>query len=140
MKLLQMKIQTQYSNQPTHLDLLREMTKRGALDNTAEWQEEFARLEKGVQGEQDALAFLQKFGEPHWTVLQNVWLNYYGEFEVDIMVFTRSGIYTFEVKNYSGLLEYETHQCKLNGRIIGQNPFSQTQKATRQIVLPNDLK
>lgn len=110
---------------PTCLDWLIEIDKRVKLSKESE--KELYRLKAGAEGERFALEALEKFGEPHWTVLSNLWFEYNGYFECDIVVLTNAGIYTFEVKNYTGHFEFENMQCSINGDRIGFNPINQAQ-------------
>ena len=110
---------------PSQLDWLIEMDKRVELSEKS--MKELYRLKSGAEGEQFVLEVLEEFGQPNWTVLKNVWFEYNGYFECDIVVLTKAGIYTFEVKNYTGHFVFENMQCSINGERIGFNPINQTQ-------------
>lgn len=111
----------------SRLDVLREMNKRDGLDKKL--QDELMRLEAGAVGERTVLEFIEEFGAKHWKVLINVWFDAYGLFECDLILLTLCGLYTFEIKNYSGVYEYKNSQCIQNGRKIGHNAISQAQKS-----------
>jgi len=136
MKVLQTKHQIEKSKFPTKLDVLRELNKRNALNQ--ELQDELKRLEDGYAGEQAVLKMIEEFGEDHWVVMQNVWLDYYGKFECDLLLLTSAGIYPFEIKNYSGTFEFRNSQCLINGKRVGHNAIAQAQKVT--INLENIIK
>lgn len=108
------------------LDILRELDKREALDSNQ--QRELYQLELGKIGEERIMKWLQEYGEPHWTIRQNIWLSHYGTFECDFILFTTYKIYLFEIKNYSRKFELRNGQCYLGGKKIGHNPISQAQK------------
>lgn len=112
-------------NYPARLDWLIEMAKRTTLSK--EMANELYRLKAGFEGEQYVLESLKKFGEPHWTVRSNMWFDYNGYFECDLVVLTNAGLYTFEMKNYTGHFECKNMQCSINGESIGFNPINQAQ-------------
>ena len=124
---IKLKKQIDDAQLPTQLELYTELNKRDALsiDN----KEELVRLKSGLEGEQTILNYIKKYGEPHWKVFQNVWLDYYGKFEVDCMLVTRKQIYLFEVKNYTGHYVFRNSQCSCNGQKIGHNAINQAQKS-----------
>src|SRR5699024_7760710 len=122
-----------FDKYPTRLEVLRELLKREGLEQDKNLREDYLRLEKGAEGEQDLVNYLEKYGEAHWVILRNVWLDFYGEFEIDLLLTTRAGLYAFEVKNYTGKLELVHSRCLMNGHTIGQNPFSQAQKVPIQL-------
>ena len=133
--LKQIKTKKQWALEPrsTKLEVLREIDKRQGLTQHKKYKNELYLLEKGNRGEERFLHYLKTNGAPHWTVLRNVWLEYYGEFECDVLLVTHLGLHAFEVKNYSGKLELRNNQCVRNGKVIGHNPFSQTQKSTTNL-------
>ncbi|SHE32229.1 Nuclease-related domain-containing protein [Atopostipes suicloacalis DSM 15692] len=133
MEKIETAVQKAFDKYPTRLEVLRELLKREGLEQDKNLREDYLRLEKGAEGEQDLVNYLEKYGEAHWVILRNVWLDFYGEFEIDLLLITRGGLYSFEVKNYSGNLELIDSQCRMNGHSIGQNPFSQAQKVPVQL-------
>ena len=118
---------------PTRLEIFCELDKREGLVRDKKLREEYLRLKKGAEGELALVHYLKKYGEEHWVILRNVWLDFYGEFEIDLLLITRAGLYAFEVKNYTGKLELVHSRCLMNGHTIGQNPFSQAQKVPIQL-------
>lgn len=133
MKFIKTNAQMELSQAPTKLEVLREINKRKGLEQDKKLKDEYERLEKGFEGEQDLVKYLKKYGDRNWTILRNVWLDYFGEFEIDVLLITSSGLYTFEVKNYTGKLELINSRCLMNGHSIGHNPFSQAQKIPVQL-------
>ena len=126
----------EFDNEPTKLEVLREINKRNGLDQLQDnnkLKKEYNNLEKGFEGEERLVHFLNNYGNPDWVALQNVWFDYYTEFESDLVLFTNPQIYTFEVKNYSGEWELKNGECYRNGHKFGHNPFSQAQKATTDL-------
>jgi len=136
MKVLQTERQIEKSKFPTKIDVLRELNKRDALNQ--ELQDELKRLEDGYAGEQAVLKMIEEFGKDHWVVIKNVWLDYYGKFECDLLLLTNAAIYPFEIKNYSGTFEFRNSQCLINGKRVGHNAITQAQKVT--INLENIIK
>lgn len=124
---LTLKKQIKDAQLPTRLELYTELNKRNAL--LEDTKDEFTRLKSGLDGEQTILDYIKQYGEPHWKVLQNIWLDHYGKFEVDCMLVTRKQIYLFEVKNYTGHYVFQNSQCSCNGQKIGHNAINQAQKS-----------
>lgn len=116
---------------PTRLTVLKELNKRNGLDQRL--TDEYNRLESGHKGEQLVYDYFKEFGQSHWTVMRNVWLDYYGEFEIDLLLITGKHIYTFEIKHFSGVYEFKNNQCIRNGQKIGHNAISQAQKSVINI-------
>lgn len=90
-------------------------------------------LEAGVVGESQVLEFLKQYGKSHWTVIQNIWLNYNGKFECDLILITKHGIYIFEIKNYNGIFLYENNDCLLNNKLLSDNAITQTKRTFRKL-------
>lgn len=128
MKIIKTRKQVEVEKLATRLDVLRELNKREALDVALKG--ELYRLEQGHVGEQFVLDAIEEFGQPHWRVMQNVWLEYYGKFECDLLLMTRAGICAVEVKHYSENFVYSGNQCYLNGNTIGHNAVSQAIKSS----------
>lgn len=122
-----------YKDTPTRLDLLRELNKRNALIHNDDLQKELERLERGLEGERILIEYIEKNGEEHWTILKNVWFNYFGRFECDLLLLTTSGIYAFEVKNYSGTFELKNNVSTINGNAVGKSAISQAQNITTSL-------
>src|SRR5699024_12309838 len=99
----EMQTMSQYSliKYPTTLEIFCELDKREGLVRDKQLREEYLRLKKGAEGELALVHYLKKYGEEHWVILRNVWLDFYGEFEIDLLLITRAGLYAFEVNNYS---------------------------------------
>lgn len=112
---------------PTRREVLKELNKRGGLDQNL--TDEYNRLEAGYKGEQLVYNYIKEFGQSHWTVMPNVWLDYYGKFEIDLLLITDNHIYIFEIKHFSGVYEFKNNQCIRNGQKIGHNAISQAQKS-----------
>lgn len=127
MKKIQTKLQQKSEAYPTRLEWLRELNKRRTLGK--ELEDELFRLERGHAGEQKVLEIIEKYGDPNWLILQNLWLRYFGNFECDMLLLTNYGLQTIEIKNYSGNYEYRHSQFLLDGISLGHNPISQSQRA-----------
>ena len=127
-RVLRLKKQNEDGMLPTKRDFYTELSRRGVLSK--EQTDELDQLNSGIDGEQILQDYLEEFGEPHWIVFKNVWLNYYGKFEIDCILVTRSQIYLFEVKNYKGHYVFQNSQCRCNGQKIGQNAITQAQKSS----------
>lgn len=113
---------------PKHLDFLRAADQRELLKGKKELSL-YRNLAIGAQGEQIVLDALERFGLKDWVVLPNLWLEYFGIYESDIVVLTKHAPYVFEVKNYDGLFEYRESRCLVNGKRIKENCIQQAEKA-----------
>lgn len=118
---------------PSRLDVLREIEKRDGLKFQQPLKDELFRLEKGDEGEKVLLEYLREFGQLHWKVLTNLWLDYYGEFECDLLLLTRAGLIPFEVKNYLGTFELTNNQCSLRGEPMNIHPLAQAQRVATNL-------
>lgn len=105
MEVIQTEKQKALNHIPTKLEVLREINKQEGIKQNKKLKEEYKRLEKGFKGEQELVKYLEEFGADYWKILRNVWLDYFGEFEIDLLLITGAGLYIFEVKNYTGKLE-----------------------------------
>jgi hypothetical protein len=65
--------------------------------------------------------------------MKNVWLDYYGIFECDLLLLTNTKVHPLEIKNYSGKFEFQNNQCLVNGKKVGHNSITQAQKVTTNI-------
>lgn len=113
---------------PSQLDIAHILMKRKKNFDYEE-KRSFKRLVSGEAGENVVIEYLKKYGQDHWVVLQNSWLEHFGICECDVVLLTSVGIHLFEVKNYSNSFTYDTGLCYVNGRKIKQNVFSQVEKA-----------
>lgn len=118
-----------YRKEPTRLEVLREINKRKGLENQPKLKMEFNKLERGYEGEAILLDYLEKYGEDDWIVLRNVWLNFFGGFECDVLLVTRTGLYPFEVKNYANTFHLKDNIGKINDIELSKHPVSQAQNA-----------
>lgn len=120
------------NEKPKKCDLLEIWLRRSEYVNQ-EVLNEFARLKRGMEGEKVVLDYIKKYGRKHWKVIPNLWLDYYGTFESDLLLLTRSGIYPIEIKNYNGFFQYDHGISKLNDREINGNAIYQARKATKNL-------
>lgn len=118
-----------YHKEPTRLEVLQEINKRKGLENQPKLKMEFNKLERGYEGEVILLDYLEKYGEDDWIVLKNVWLNFFGGFECDVLLITRTGLYPFEVKNYANTFHLKDNIGKINDIELSKHPVSQAQNA-----------
>ena len=113
---------------PTQLEFLRAAHQRGLLRLNSELNL-YRNLEFGAQGEQFVMEMLEKYGQKHWVVLQNLWMDCQGIYESDIVLLTSHTPYAFEVKNYNGLFEYKNDRCVMNGSRMKENCIQQAEKS-----------
>ena len=117
---------------PNELEVLEVMNKRNFSQNHEDARK-LKRLRAGAAGEEVVADYLNKYGSSKWSLMQNFWLDYFGTLECDGLLLTGRDLYVLEVKNYSGLYEYENGISKLNHRELSVNPIYQTQKATMKV-------
>lgn len=113
---------------PTLLDYKRVLKRRDIL-KYEDYGPSLYNLETGESGEQELLTFLRDYGQKHWIVIRNLWMNHRGEFESDIVLITYHACYVFEVKNYIGHFEYENSLSRINGTNLPNNAISQAERA-----------
>ncbi len=113
---------------PTQLGFLRAANQRGLLKTTKE-QRLYNNLDRGAQGEQYVKNMLEIYGRKHWVIVENVWLDYYGVYESDLILLTSAAPYVFEVKNYDGTFEYRENRCFINENKLKENCIQQAEKA-----------
>lgn len=113
---------------PTLLDYKR-ILKRRDIIKYEDYGPSLYNLETGEAGEQELLTFLKDYGQKHWIVIRNLWMNHRGEFESDIVLITYHACYVFEVKNYVGHFEYENSLSRINGSNLPNNAISQAERA-----------
>ncbi|MEY8291801.1 nuclease-related domain-containing protein [Carnobacteriaceae bacterium 52-44] len=128
MNLQQMEFSRDSNKLSSLLDFTRISHRRQLID-PKEGEYTLYRLEMGELGEQRVLNFIKKYGNKHWIVIRNLWMDYYGSYESDIILMTKHAIYVFEVKNYEGNFEYEDGQCRINGNLYGSNCVFQAERA-----------
>jgi hypothetical protein len=119
---------TKNSPSPRQLDYLKAANRRNLLTTEKEKSLLFT-LEKGAAGEQVVLDYIKRYGESHWTVIQNLWMDYRGTYETDLGLLTNHAFHNLEIKNYDGLFEYKNHRCYINGRKNKENPIFQAEKS-----------
>lgn len=125
-EVLQSEMQKRMADQPSRLEVLREYEKRGALNR--KYKDELWNLEAGELGEKLVLKYLNDYGEAHWKVLRNVWLEYHTTFECDMVLLTGVGPFAIEIKHYTGDYELKNSQWSCNGVKRAHNPVGQTQR------------
>lgn len=128
MRIYQTKYQKELALYPTKLDFEMVAFQRGLLTTKKE-KLNYYRTLAGVEGEATVLDYLQKYGRKHWVVIQNLWQNYSGPFECDLILLTRHKGYTFEIKNYKRIFFYKDGITKINGRVRSIDPFYQARRA-----------
>lgn len=88
----------------------------------------YKRLVAGECGENIVMEYLEKYGNPNWTILRNIWLEHFGFSEGDIVVAATAGLHILEFKHYTGHFTYENSSCYVNGHKLKQNIICQTEK------------
>ncbi len=110
---------------PTKLDFER-VAYRRSLYPSKQAYFSLTNEEAGEQGEEIVFKYLEKYGFDDWIVIKNMWLDYDGQFEGDLILLTNHGPYLFEVKNYQTDYKYENGVSTWNGNRYSGNPINQT--------------
>src|SRR5690625_267595 len=118
---------------PTTLDIQRILKIRDP-NFTYKHQYDLDRREAGARGEQIVYEFLLEYGQEHWVVIRNYWMNYSGEQEYDLILITGHACYIFEVKNYKHLFILEDGVCKLNGQFMDKHIITQTIRCSKNLM------
>lgn len=127
MILHQTKLLRETAAEPTTLDIERILHQR-SYSRTAEENYKWRNLEAGEAGEQLVCNYLEGNGRKDWVGIRNMWLNYGGPFEGDLILLTNHQNYLFEVKNYNSTFTYEEGISKFNDRKNSGNPVHQTRR------------
>lgn len=122
----------QTTHVPSQLKFLETARKRGLLPKEKD-QRLLRNLAKGAEGERYVVEMLEKYGGTHWVVVPNLWLEHRGKFESDVMLLTRHGCFSLEIKNYDGNFEYKKSRCYLNGKKLSENCVQQAEKAAMNL-------
>lgn len=129
MILHQTKLLREAAEEPTSLDIERILHQRN-YSRTSEPNYKLRNLEAGEAGEQIVYNYLEDNGRKDWIGIRNMWLNYGGPFEGDLILLTNHKNYLFEVKNYNSTFTYEKGISKFNDRKNSGNPVHQTRRNT----------
>lgn len=117
-------LQRELSNIPTQTSFLGIINLRGS--HLFEKEKALHKsLTAGDEGQKKVVRYLETYGRPHWTVLQNVWLDDFGTFENDLILLTHHAVYVFEIKNYTGTFTYDEGKCYYNQFESSVNPIEQ---------------
>ena len=128
MKVFQTEFQQEMAQLPNRLEFNSVAFRRGLITNKDE-VDAFRRLVAGFEGEQTVLAYLKKYGNNHWMVIPNLWMNYFGSFECDLVLFTKNKCYPIEIKNYFGDFTFKEGISTLNQHHLTVNPIFQARRA-----------
>lgn len=115
----------------SNLDVLRELNKRGALDE--ELTSELKRLEAKNLGLKTVMNHLKKYAKEHWMYMTGVSLDHYNILNCDLLLMTSTHLYTLEINHYDGLFEFRNRNSLLNGETLEQHPIQMAQGVTSQI-------
>ena len=117
---------------PTQLDFLTVLKSR-CERIFSESERLYNRLQAGEMGEQEVVHFFQRHGREHWYFIRNYWADMNGTFESDLILITRYAIYIFEVKNYTGLFEYNEGLSTINGADITSDCVFQARRSSKNL-------
>jgi len=115
----------------TNLDVLRELDKRGVLDN--ELSRELERLEAKNKGLEVLMNQLNKYAKNHWMYMIDVSMDHYNILNCDVLLLTSTSLYTFEINHYEGLFEFKSGESSLNGKKLEQYPIKMAQSISSQL-------
>lgn len=140
MEIIQLKKKKQMASEPTTLDLL-EILKYRSITFSNENNKLLDRLRKGEEGELEVLRFIKDYGRSHWKVIRNYWGDYNGRFESDLILFTDTDCYVFEIKNYVGSFEYKEGISSIDGTELTSDCVFQTRRSYKNIrnLIQNDI-
>ncbi|XJS10794.1 nuclease-related domain-containing protein [Aerococcaceae bacterium WGS1372] len=90
-------------------------------------------LTKGFEGESMVYQWFQTYSEGKLNIIHDYWFNHGKDMQVDLLVIMNNRWVVIEVKNYFGHFEYRSHDCYLNGKIMGDNHFKQLGHRTQRL-------
>lgn len=132
MFIYQTNVQKEVAKFPSKIEFDTIAYRRGLLIDKKEVNA-FRRLKAGYEGEQIALEYLQKYGRKDWYVIPNLWMNYFGDFECDLALFTRYKCYPLEVKNYFGDFIFKEGISTLENIQLTVNPIFQARRTSSNL-------
>lgn len=128
MVLTKLTLQEKNRNLPTQLDFLEILNIRGSSYFESQ-KKLYKSLKAGYIGEQKVYRYLEDYGLPGWSVLQNVWLQAFDRFECDLLLLTYQTVYLLEIKNYKGTFHYDNGKCYYDSKETSFNPIEQARKS-----------
>ena len=128
MKIYQTEFQQKMAKRPNNLEFNSVAFRRGLITEKNE-VDAFRRSVAGFEGEQTVLDYFKKYGRRHWIVIPNLWMDYFGSFECDLVLFTKYKCYPLEIKNYFGDFTFKEGISTLNQRHLTVNPVFQARRA-----------
>ena len=93
------------------------------------------RLSACYAGECEFDDWLSNYGRPHWKIFKDIWIDAGGTTQIDTLLVTGDGIYIFDVKNYSGALEYVDGKWFSGGKRLNKDIFIQLKRSMEKINL-----
>lgn len=118
-------------NSASHLDILRELNKRGALDEDLNnYLKHLDGKEKGLKIVMDVL---EKYAKEHWIYMTDVALDHYGYVHCNLMVMTSTHLYTLEINHFEGDYTFKEGVSYLNGEQIDKEPLLMVQSVSSQL-------
>ncbi|MCD2136498.1 nuclease-related domain-containing protein [Salinicoccus halitifaciens] len=95
--------------------------------------QDLKRLAAGFEGECELDRWLGEFGRPHWKIFKDIWIDAGGTTQIDTLIVTGEGIHVFDVKNYSGELEYVDGKWWSGGRRLNKDIFIQLKRSMEKM-------
>lgn len=126
------KKQIEEEKRPSPLDFYTVAYRRNLIKSYKE-KSIYSRLIAGIEGEEIVADYLKKYGKDHWVIIRNLWQDFMGTFESDLILFTSNHCYVFEIKNYNGIFNYQDGICKLNDKQISTNCVHQARRAKNNL-------
>lgn len=93
------------------------------------------RLAAGYAGECEFDDWLSSYGRPHWRIFKDIWIDAGGTTQIDTLLVTGEGVYVFDVKNYSGALEYVDGKWFSGGKRLNKDIFIQLKRSMEKVNL-----
>lgn len=128
MQIYQTGFQKAHAHVPSQLEMETIAYRRGLITSKKELAT-YWRNVAGYEGEQTVIEYLEKYGKRHWIAIPNLWMDYYGSFEIDLALFTKYKVHTLEIKNYFGDFIFKNGISYLNEIQLTTNPIFQARRA-----------
>ncbi|SDL14041.1 nuclease-related domain-containing protein [Lacicoccus qingdaonensis] len=93
------------------------------------------RLAAGYAGDCEFDDWLSSYGRPHWRIFKDIWIDAGGTTQIDTLLVTGEGVYVFDVKNYSGALEYVDGKWFSGGKRLNKDIFIQLKRSMEKVNL-----
>lgn len=122
----------------TQLDFIQECYIRGLYTQDYQMTRKYQYLIRGHQGEKIMYDWLKRNLPPHTLIIHDIWMEYRGITQIDLLVLINNLIWIIEVKHYNGYFQYKDNVCSLNGYRMDKDQIAQMRN--RLLIIEDIIK